>query len=509
MMKKYFCRTICLVLAIFMICTLAACSKKKDSSELDEIFERLEIVDEDESDTETEMSYFAEHIYIIIPSGCSGELSLKARELADKMKEQVGLLVSLKYDNELISLPKDSCEVLIGNTNRLASENAEDELKSNDYLCRWDDGALVICGKSDAATIKAVEKFISDILPTSTPYALMHEDAHFELFNEYTIKKITLNGYDLYDYTLVYDSAQKSNERVIAEALRDFINTKSGYLLEVISSDELKSNSGRTLKISTAKSASDKAVIISEENGVSIVGDDSYSLSMAVAELAKGIKNNVSDGKVDLKYAERTEVDDIETAFKSVYYFVKIGDGASFKPIDDFLKLLQTSEFGVLFLGNPDSTIYDALALNAKEWMKTSKLAIGAREVFFIYDSRKVGKITTTVDEAGTKAIVVVETLFGETLRFVYAASGGVDTIDANSVVFAEKSGKISCAGAFSVTDGSLETSVGKLEYCLLIDDNLCVKEGNIDVANGEEAFCCSVTTELVYSSGFLNDALK
>lgn len=509
MMKNIFYRMVCFALVLCIIFALTSCSKKKDNSELDEIFERLEELDESETDEESEIPYFAEHIYIIIPNGCSGELSLKARELADKMKEQVGLLVSLKYDNELTYLPKNSCEVLIGNTNRLASENAEDELKSNDYLCRWDDDALVICGKSDAATVKAIEKFISDVLPTSSPYSLMHEAAHFELFNEYEIKKILLNGYDLYDYILVYDSAQKANERKMAEALRDFINAKSGYLLSIVPSNEFKNTSGRALKISVAKNDSDKAVIIPEENGLSIVGNDSYSLSRAVAEFAKGIKNAVVEGSVNLKYAERTEISDVETEFKSIYYFVKRGDGTSFKPIDDFLKLLQTSEFGVFFLGNPDSTIYDALALNTKEWMKTSKLMIGAREVLLVYDTRKVGKITSTIDEAGTKATAVVEAPFGETLRFVYAVSGGIDAVEANSVIFAEKSGKISCAGAESLNDGTLETSVGKLEYCLLTENNLHVKKENIDVKNVQDAFCCSVTTELVYSSAFLNDALK
>ena len=63
-------------------------------------------------------------------------------------------------------------------------------MKTNDYLCRWDDGALVICGRSDSATVFAIDKFIVDILPTSSQYSLMFADAHFELFNEYEIKKI-------------------------------------------------------------------------------------------------------------------------------------------------------------------------------------------------------------------------------------------------------------------------------------------------------------------------------
>ncbi|MBO7302748.1 MAG: hypothetical protein J6U68_01010, partial [Clostridia bacterium] len=64
MMKNGFYSIMCLILVICMVFALSACSKKKDSSDIDEIFERLEIVDE--SETETEIPYFTEHIYIII-----------------------------------------------------------------------------------------------------------------------------------------------------------------------------------------------------------------------------------------------------------------------------------------------------------------------------------------------------------------------------------------------------------------------------------------------------------
>ena len=74
----------CLALALCVFICLSSCAKS--GSNLDEVFSQLEIASDDESETESEA--VVEHIYVIIPDGCSGELSLKARELADKIKEK-------------------------------------------------------------------------------------------------------------------------------------------------------------------------------------------------------------------------------------------------------------------------------------------------------------------------------------------------------------------------------------------------------------------------------------
>ena len=161
---------------LVIFCTLVnllSCSYNS-SSNIDDVFSQLII-----NDSETEGEAFAEHIYVIISNGCSGELSLKARELTNLISEKTGILTSLKYDNELTVIPVGSCEIALGNTNRLVSDNALDVLRYGEYLCRWDDGTLVICGRSDFDTTVAIDRFIDEILPICSKYSLMPAEAHF------------------------------------------------------------------------------------------------------------------------------------------------------------------------------------------------------------------------------------------------------------------------------------------------------------------------------------------
>ena len=86
---------ICFAIIFCTVICFLSCSKNK--SDIDDIFSQLIISDSSESDGVA----FAEHIYVIIPNGCSGELSLKARELVEAINDITGILTSLKYDNEL------------------------------------------------------------------------------------------------------------------------------------------------------------------------------------------------------------------------------------------------------------------------------------------------------------------------------------------------------------------------------------------------------------------------
>ena len=95
--------------------------------DIDDLFSELSISDINEDETDA-----YGHIYVIIPNGCSGELSLKARELSNAIGEKTGIFTSLKYDSELSSPPNDSLEILLGFTNRLASKDAADKLRDGD-----------------------------------------------------------------------------------------------------------------------------------------------------------------------------------------------------------------------------------------------------------------------------------------------------------------------------------------------------------------------------------------
>ena len=71
------------IIIIIVLCIafcFSSCAEKTSNSSIDDIFSQLVISD---SETETQIPAFTDHIYVIIPDDCSGELSIKARELAD------------------------------------------------------------------------------------------------------------------------------------------------------------------------------------------------------------------------------------------------------------------------------------------------------------------------------------------------------------------------------------------------------------------------------------------
>ena len=256
-MKKLRYLALLLLIVVVADCVFS-CSNKKTVSEIESIFQEMTVEPDEETDEdeegenneETEKPAFADHLYVVIPKDCSAELSLRARELSKRLSDKTGIVSTLKYDNELSSAPAGACEILIGNTDRLASKNAIDVLRTDDYICRWDNGAIVICGRSDSSIFKAIDKFLSDVLPGASKYSLMSPDAHFENIIEYDISSITLNGYDLYDYVISY--SEDDGELVFEQAdiLRSVINRKSGYLLELIEENELTDEHGKRLILS-------------------------------------------------------------------------------------------------------------------------------------------------------------------------------------------------------------------------------------------------------------------
>ena len=161
---------ICLCIALLL--SLSSCSKKA-TTDLSE-FERLTV------DGDAEQEPFAQTVYLIVPDGASGELVNRAERFAAAITSQTGVPAIVKYDSQPIILGEDSLRILIGNTSDVISSDLLKGLRTDDYICKYERGAVVIGGKSDFASILAIEKFEKDILPTASYAFFMSEDAHFE-----------------------------------------------------------------------------------------------------------------------------------------------------------------------------------------------------------------------------------------------------------------------------------------------------------------------------------------
>lgn len=487
-------------LTVCIAFNFVACATSQ--SNLEDIFSQLLISDE----SETEAPDFTEHIYVIIPNGCSGELSVKVRELVDGIREKTGILTSLKYDNELTVTPKNSCEVLVGNTNRLVSENAMDVLRKDEYLCRRDDGAIVICGRSDASTVIAIDKFISNFLPLASNLSLLPEDAEFEYSVDYEIDRISLNGYDLYDYVFVYPNRNQSGEKEIATMLRDFINARSGYYLEVISDVEISARTGRIISLYGIGANN---VIAPCENGVALEGVDSYSLSLVAAEFIKMFKASENEGTVDLKFNSNIELSSIDTKFKSAFYFLKENKQVPFEPVYNLIALLKSEHMGICFIGNPNDDMRADFELNIKAPIITQEVEIGERRIMIAYNSQLIKRISVTVDADNMRFFTELETSFGEKLSYIYIIDGEIPKMDRNAIAFAENCKEGEYENSFCVSKGSFEIEDDSFDYMLSSGENILYGDSEPKIIDDENQFSCIFESKVRYADSFLKDTLK
>lgn len=497
-------KTMILYVAVFCLC-FSSCAK--NAINVDDIFSQLEISD---TETETQIPAFTEHIYVIIPNECSGELSIKARELADKIKEKTQILTSLKYDSELIVAPKNSCEILIGNTNRLASKNAIDILRTDEYLCHWDDGAIVICGRNDESTFAAMDRFISEILPLSSKYSLMQNDMSFEFSCNYSVKSVKLNGYDLYDYVLIYPKENENQEKAIALMLRDYIKQQSGYLIEVVADSDLKSNSARIISL---LGSSKENTIDVNKIGISLHGGDSYMLSLAVAKFIKDFEANIRDNAVELNYYEKTEIEAVNAELETSVCFVKENKSEPFKPIYNLIAVLQSENMGVCFIGNPNDVMREDLALNLQKHIKLHELLIDGREMIVAYSENTVKQIDIKVDESKSYIRTDVETVYGESFSFIYIIDGecvvNSEMLKGNSVVFGEDPVNTEYEEIPTLQSGKFNIADSEKGYLYAYGENIYIQNPHQTVSDSQNEFSCVLNNKLIYSNEFLNYTVK
>jgi len=498
-------KIICFAAIFCTVISLVSCKRSK--SNIDDVFEQLKISDDaSDLETETEAPAFAEHVYVIISSQCSGELSVKAKELAEKIEDKTGVLTSLKYDNELTTVPKNSCEVVVGDTNRLVSKNAMDILKKDEYLCRIDDETVVICGHSDASTLVAVDRFINEILPLSSKYELMPKDMRFQFSAEYEVERMLLNGYDLYDYVLTYPKSNECGEKKIAIMLRDFINSKSGYFLEVLPSDDAAIKTSRIISLN---GKAEENAVFSKEKEIALSGKDIYSLSLVAKRVINDINNGIKDNALDLKYDSKIEVEFVDTSFKSAFCFAKENKSEPFRPISNLIDLLSAGDLNFCFIGNPNDDMRYDFSLNLKKNVKIQEILLGERQIMVAYDETKLKTIDISIDENSNYIMAKVETNFGETICYVYVIQGKMSEPTHNTVMFYENCEDIEIENSCYSVRGEAKLSNGNMKYLLASRENLEIQNADELIHDDENGFYCVVKTKVLCSNDFLNNSLE
>lgn len=397
--------TIVFFFLFICICfALASCTKTDPYDE--GVLDKLSSVKdtEDSSDEEPEEIIPAASLFrVVVPENASPALVSKANELALAISEATSIDARTIYDHEKVTELEGAVEILLGKTSRTQSLQGLKGLRINDYVCEWYAGSLVLGGISSEATVAAIDRFCREIIPTSTVAVLMSEEQAFGYTGEYDISSAKLNGFVLFEYSIIYSSANKLGELAIAESLRDRILEESGYLLDVIPDTaysggkyisvgrDIENIFGITLKEDSALLACKKdRVLIVSDSGKGLLDASEYFVNMLFDTDAGGEASLWLDEGTDKTFEYSTP------EFLFSVFFDSTPDTITIPKINSFTSLLGGAEFFFALSGAIGDDIYSRtmFGLSGKEQVSVS--VGGGRVLPLIYDSSRVSPIGET-----------------------------------------------------------------------------------------------------------------
>ncbi len=206
----------------------------------------------------------------------------------------------------------DNVEILVGDTNRAASQNVISDLRDREYAVGVFEGKFIIAGADDEATVDAINHLYIHYEDFIKESKVSSED-NYTLKYDYKYDSIKVGDNDISAYTVVYPDPggtyveKDSSEKYAAQRLSEQISSLCGAILPV----ENENNSKAELMLVIEKSDKKDAYSIRTEGKRVIISADSiYSFTKAYDALLddEAIPSNFcAEGKDLLKEAENDE----------------------------------------------------------------------------------------------------------------------------------------------------------------------------------------------------------
>ena len=311
---KSFARITSLALIICLLLTFASCSSDKDKDSYSDLFGAMSQY-YDTSDTSSAIPKITTRLVVIIPAGCSAGVFDSAQKLAAAFSERADTEVKVKYDSDYKASSKET-EILVGATDRMASADFLKILRVNDYGYGYDSGKIVVTGRTDFGCSEAVRIFLEDISSGVIDISNARSIENKIIRSNYAIEKITLGGFELSEYAIVYPEANVHNEKKIAEKLSQSICGLGGYVLPTISDNELADSTrgicvGKTSVSSSVALNKSTSIILGQTGHIELLAEDEYGLSLASDKLIEMIWNCKIDKvcKVDIEKRQTFDYD--------------------------------------------------------------------------------------------------------------------------------------------------------------------------------------------------------
>ena len=407
---------------ILCIITLAALFITSCASKNNDEFPFVSIGGEESEHTHEHAEYI-----IVISASASGEISQKARILANKINERTGAAVALAYDNNEIPTTDSTRLVYIGNVDVFAVAKKISQMRSLDYTCRAFENFTLIGGKGDRATLTAIDRFINEILPVSTEQMLIPEGGGFDFTGKYEVDSLFVDGVSLGDFAIVVDSVSDIPAVDVAYSLRDKISEDFGYWLD-IRVGNIKSTENYIRVLTDSKCQSGRGVLERNEKGIVIKAADRTGLSKVADNFLIHLSSDGVSGALKPSIPKNLYVPYGDTKCTVAATFMELLPTLSSPLAATSIKnSIEAFSPDVIFLGETDDKVRQILSNSLNSY--TDLGASGGR-VFGVRDMTVTRLVGNVVSGAMCEAFLIRYDELEFVIVYVSGGSGGEVMID-------------------------------------------------------------------------------
>ncbi len=405
------------VTALLLLVIILLCSCSPDTNSYEYLFEGGR-------DDLEELPIEIDTLFIVLPADASGNIYDATVSLAQKIEENTLADTSIVYDYEKIQPKSDDMLILVGKTAYDESQRFLRDFRKDDFGYTYSDRTVLICGVCEGSILSAIEKFREDVVLYADSELFISEGTEYIFRADYNIKRITLNGYQLCDYSLVYPNGN-TDAFAVASYFRGIVAENTGYYLDIKSDSQISKNAraicvGKT-KLDTTVSediGKGESRISEYPSGISLISYNSYTAKLALDSFLDTLCATDASAVADVKISssqstvifDEVTITDVSPSALSLDILtntasairdnspscIRISD--TFKADANSLLLLLESNYSVLSLGESTGEqthyIYDTSKYNVS-YQKCENITEG--EIYIVSFSDLSSSVSFTI----------------------------------------------------------------------------------------------------------------
>jgi endonuclease/exonuclease/phosphatase family metal-dependent hydrolase len=177
---------------------------------------------------------------LIYAKDSSKEVKSDVKPLLDRIYNTFGIMLNQRTDlyyEGVESLAKGQYEILIGHTNREESETFLSALRWDDYGYGMVGDKLVIAGKNEDGTLKALRAFLEFVSRSEGRAVFFTNADQFLVQTNYPYPNLTINGISVSDLAILCNQEELGG---VAQIIRDAIIKASGIAVPIVTDRDIE-----------------------------------------------------------------------------------------------------------------------------------------------------------------------------------------------------------------------------------------------------------------------------